>query len=57
MVAVGPGKINDKGIKETLTLKKGDRILFASFSGNAIEHQGEGEYIILSEDDVLAIVQ
>lgn len=57
VIAVGEGKLNEKGKIEPMLLKKGDRVLFASFSGNQIEHQAEGEYLILSQDDVLAIVQ
>ena len=57
VIAVGEGKIGDKGKSEPMQVKKGDRILFASYSGNQIEHRGEGEYLILSQDDVLAIVQ
>ncbi len=57
VVAVGEGRRNEKGKIEPMLLKKGDCILFSSFSGNQIEHPAEGEYLILSQDDVLAIVE
>jgi chaperonin GroES len=56
VLAVGEGKLNDKGKLEPMEVKKGDRILFANYSGTQIETHGEGEYLILSQDDVLAIL-
>jgi chaperonin GroES len=38
---------------DPLPVKKGDRILFGKYSGTEIEYEGE-EYLILSEDDILA---
>jgi len=38
---------------DPLPVKKGDRILFGKYSGTEIEYDGE-EYLILSEDDILA---
>ena len=38
---------------DPLPVKKGDKILFGKYSGTEIEYDGE-EYLILSEDDILA---
>jgi chaperonin GroES len=38
---------------DPLPVKKGDRILFGKYSGTEVEYDGE-EYLILSEDDILA---
>lgn len=55
VVAVGSGRMEgDK--KVPLEVKKGDTVLFAKYSGNEITI-GEEEYLILKEEDVLAIVE
>ena len=55
VVEVGPGKVMDDGNRSTMQIKKNDRILFTSYAGTEIKVDGE-EYLIMSEDDVLAIV-
>ena len=55
MVAVGPGKVNEKGQKIEMTLKKGDKILYGKYSGTEITIDGK-EYLIVRESDVLAII-
>jgi chaperonin GroES len=55
VVAVGPGKVNDKGQKIDMTLKKGDKILYGKYSGTEITIDGK-EYLIVRESDVLAIL-
>ena len=56
VIAVGNGKILDNGTKIELDVKAGDKILFGKYSGTDIKIDGE-EYLILNEDDVLAVVQ
>jgi chaperonin GroES len=55
VIAVGPGKVNDKGQKIEMTLKKGDKILYGKYSGSEITVDGK-EYLIVRESDVLAII-
>ena len=55
IVAVGPGKVNDKGQKIEMTLKKGDKVLYGKYSGSEITVDGK-EYLIVRESDVLAII-
>ncbi len=55
VVEVGPGKVMEDGNRSTMQIKKGDRILFTSYAGTEIKIDGE-EYLIMSEDDVLAVV-
>lgn len=55
VVAVGPGKIDDKGKSRPLDVKVGDEILFSSYSGTEYKAD-EIEYLILSEEDVLAVL-
>ncbi|MBU4425211.1 MAG: co-chaperone GroES [Desulfobulbaceae bacterium] len=54
VIAVGPGKVNEKGKRIPLDVKKGDRVLFGKYSGNEIKIDGV-EHLIMREDDILAI--
>ena len=56
VVAVGAGKVNDKGERIALDVKAGDRVLFGKYSGNEITIDGE-ENLIMREDDIIAIVE
>ena len=53
VIAVGAGKLNEKGERIHLDVKAGDRILFGKYSGNDIKIDDE-EYLILKEDEILA---
>ena len=55
VLAVGPGRIDDKGNRVPLDVTVGDRVIFSKYGGTEIKHGGE-EYLILSARDVLAIV-
>lgn len=55
VLAVGPGKIDENGTKETMQLKVGDRVLFSSYSGTEVKGDDE-ELLIMSEDDILGIL-
>ena len=55
VLAVGPGRIDDKGNRVPLDVNVGDRVIFSKYGGTEIKHGGE-EYLILSARDVLAIV-
>lgn len=54
VVAVGPGKIDENGKRETLCVKEGDLVLFGSYSGTEVK--GDEELLILSEDDILGVL-
>lgn len=56
IVAVGPGKLSDKGERMTLQVKEGDRVLFSKYGGTDVNIDG-GEYLIMREDDVLGVVE
>ncbi len=55
VVEVGPGRIID-GEKEEMYVKKGDKIIFNKYSGTEVKYEDE-EYLIISQSDVLAIVE
>lgn len=56
VLAVGPGKMDDKGTLSPLELKVGDHVLFGAYAGTEVEASDEAEYLIMSEEDVLAVV-
>jgi chaperonin GroES len=55
VMAVGSGKVTDKGDVRPLAVKKGDRILFGKYSGTEIKIEGV-EHLILREDEVLGVI-
>jgi chaperonin GroES len=55
VVAVGPGKLSDKGDRIALGVKVGDTVLFGKYSGSDVEVNGT-EYKILREGDILGKV-
>ena len=56
VIAVGPGKLLDSGVRGKMTLKKGDEVFYAKYSGTEIKIDGD-EYVILKETDVLAVIE
>ena len=56
VVAAGPGRRDDKGNLVAMETKKGDRVLFGKYSGNEVNLDGT-EHVIISEDDVLAVLE
>ena len=55
VISVGPGKILDSGSRGKMTVKKGDLVLFTSYAGTEVEVDGN-EYLIMAEDDVIAVI-
>ena len=55
VVAVGKGRVNDKGDVFPLDVKAGDTILFGKYAGSEIKVDGR-EYLILREEEVLGVV-
>jgi len=53
VIAIGAGKLNEKGDRIPLDVKAGDRILFGKYSGNDITIDDE-EFMIMKEDEILA---
>ena len=56
VVAVGAGKMNEKGEREPMDVKVGDTVLYAKYAGTDIKMDGV-EYKILSIKDALAILE
>lgn len=56
VVAVGPGKLNEKGERVTMSVKVGDVVLFKKYGPDEIEIEGK-KYLVGDEDDILAIIE
>ena len=56
VVAVGLGKMNEKGEREPMDVKVGDTVLYAKYAGTDIKMDGV-EYKILSVKDALAVIE
>ena len=56
IVAAGNGKKTEEGKVLPLDVKVGDKVLFGKYSGTEIKVDGE-EYLIMREDDILAVVE
>jgi chaperonin GroES len=57
VLAVGPGGTNKEGKMIPMTVKKGDKVVYAKYSGTEIKGDDDEDYLILSEKDILAIVK
>jgi len=55
VLAVGPGKRNDKGDIAPMNVKVGDRVLFGKYSGQTVKVNGD-ELLVMKEDDLFAVV-
>ncbi|TAN10860.1 MAG: co-chaperone GroES [Burkholderiaceae bacterium] len=55
VMAVGPGKRNDKGDLMDMNVKVGDRVLFGKYSGQTVKVDGD-ELLVMKEDDLFAVV-
>jgi chaperonin GroES len=56
VIALGSGKLLDTGKRGSFQVKKGDRIIFASYAGTEVKLDGE-EYLLMTEEDILAVVK
>ena len=55
VIAIGPGEVVDGKIVP-MTVKVGNKVITSKYSGTEVKLDGE-EYIIVKEDDILAIVE
>ena len=56
IMAVGTGKVLESGETRALSVKVGERILFGKYTGDELKLDGQ-EYLILREEDILAVVE
>jgi len=56
VVSLGNGKLLENGTRAAFQVKEKDRVIFSSYAGTEVKVEGE-EFLVLSEDDVLAVVE
>ena len=56
VLAVGPGRIDDKGNRVPLDVAVGDVVLYSKYGGTEVRYGGE-DYLVLSARDVLAVIE
>jgi len=55
VISVGQGKRMENGSRAPMTLREGNQVLFTKYGGNEVKI-GDQEYLILTEDEILAII-
>ena len=55
VISVGPGRLSDDGTRRALTVKAGDRVVYAKYGGTEFD-TGDMDFLIVRESDILAIV-
>ena len=56
VIAVGPGRANDKGELTPVGVNEGDTVIFSKYGGTELKYNGE-EYLLLSQRDILAVIE
>ena len=56
VIALGSGRVGKDGKRIDFQVKEGDRVIFSSYAGTEVKVSGD-EFLILGEDDILAIVK
>ena len=56
VIAVGPGKLLDSGKLAPVEVKVGDKVIYSKYGGTDVKVEGQ-EYVILRQDDVLAVIE
>lgn len=56
VVAVGEGRFDDRGNRIPVDVKVGDKVVFSKYGGTELKY-GADEYLVLSQRDILAIIE
>ncbi|MBA3293166.1 MAG: co-chaperone GroES [Actinomycetota bacterium] len=56
VIAVGPGRIDDKGQRVPMDVAEGDTVIYSKYGGTEVKYGGE-DYLVLSARDLLAVVE
>ncbi|KND55024.1 Heat shock protein 60 family co-chaperone GroES [Candidatus Paraburkholderia kirkii] len=55
VLAIGPGKRDDKGVQNAPDVKVGDRVLFGKYAGQTVKVDGQ-ELLVMREEDIMAVL-
>ena len=56
VIRLGTGRVLDDGTRSTFSVKEGDRVLFTKYGPETIK-VGDEEYLLMREDDILAVIE
>jgi chaperonin GroES len=56
VIAVGPGRVDDKGVRIPVDVSVGDMVIFSKYGGTELKYNNE-EYLVLSARDILAVIE
>jgi chaperonin GroES len=56
VIAVGTGRLDERGNRVPVEVKEGDRVIFSKYAGSEVKYE-EKEYLILRESDILAVLK
>lgn len=56
VLAVGPGRVDDKGVRVPMDVKEGDVVIFSKYGGTEVKYNNT-EYLLLNARDILAVVE
>ena len=56
VIAIGPGRVDDNGVRVPIDVKIGDKVIFSKYGGTELKYNGQ-EYLVLSARDVLAVIE
>ena len=56
VIAVGAGKLDDKGERIPVDVKVGDVVIYGKYGGNEVKIDGE-EYLLMRDSDIYAVVE
>jgi len=54
VIAVGPGKVNDKGERKPMNVNVGDKVVYSEYGGTEITYEG-ADYLLIDEGSILAV--
>ena len=55
VLAIGPGRVDDNGVRVPLDVQVGDKVIYSKYGGTEVRYGGE-DYLVLSARDVLAVI-
>ena len=56
VIAVSPGKRNEKGELLPISVKTGEKVIYREYSGTDYEEEGH-KYLLLKNEDILAVLE
>ena len=55
VVAAGPGRVDDKGVRVPMDVQVDDVVIFSKYGGTEVRYNGK-DYLLLNARDILAVV-